>query len=80
MRKLVDEATVTLDRAGRITLPRDAQRKLGIKSGDSQELEVVDGALLLRPVCKKRGMMKKEGIWVFTGGDRTTADLCRTYW
>lgn len=32
-----------------ITLPREATEALGISEGDSLQLEVLDGALLLRP-------------------------------
>jgi AbrB family looped-hinge helix DNA binding protein len=43
---------VRVGKNGRITIPVEFRRKLGIKEGDILEIEVVDRKIVLRPVPK----------------------------
>lgn len=56
---------LTLDKAGRIVLPKPIRDKLQLGSGDSLQLDTEGERIILRPV-RHRGSMRKEfGIWVF---------------
>jgi len=66
-------ATVTIDKAGRIVLPKPIRDALQLKPGSSLEIEQHDDAILLRPPRAAAVMIQKNGFWVFdTGGQITT--------
>ena len=44
--------TVKVGKNGRITIPAEIRKTLGIKEGDILEIEVADGKIILRPVPK----------------------------
>jgi AbrB family looped-hinge helix DNA binding protein len=65
---------LTLDRAGRIVLPKAVREELQVSPGDSLELEASEEAIVLRP-ARGNGRMKKEhGIWVFHAGKPLTVE------
>jgi AbrB family looped-hinge helix DNA binding protein len=43
---------VRVGKNGRITIPVEFRRKLGIKEGDILEIEALEGKIVLRPVPK----------------------------
>jgi AbrB family looped-hinge helix DNA binding protein len=43
---------VRVGKKGRITIPVEFRRKLGIKEGDILEIEALDGKIVMRPVPK----------------------------
>jgi AbrB family looped-hinge helix DNA binding protein len=47
---------LTVSDKGQITVPAKARRELGIKPGDSVEVEVVDDTLVVRPVKSLRSL------------------------
>ena len=57
-------ATLTVDKAGRIVLPKPVRDELQLSAGDSLELEISEEQIVLRPVRGRVGMRKKQGIWV----------------
>jgi AbrB family looped-hinge helix DNA binding protein len=57
-------ATITVDKAGRVVLPKPVRDELQLSAGDSLELEISGEQIVLRPVRGRVGMRKKEGIWV----------------
>ncbi|MCK6479853.1 MAG: AbrB/MazE/SpoVT family DNA-binding domain-containing protein [Planctomycetaceae bacterium] len=60
--------STTLDRFGRVVIPREVREKLGLHPGDSLALAIQGGALLLRREPPPReGVVYKGGIPVFTG-------------
>ena len=65
--------TVTVDKAGRVVLPKPVRDELQLSAGDSLELENSEDQIVLRPVRGKAGMRKKMGIWVFDVGERVSA-------
>jgi AbrB family looped-hinge helix DNA binding protein len=67
------KATVTIDKAGRIVLPKAARDRLRLAAGDTLALELDSDRVLLRPVRSKSAMRKERGVWVFHSGGKVTA-------
>ncbi len=61
-------ATLTIDKAGRVVLPKPVRDALQISPGDSLELESSEDHIVLRPAPSKGRMYKKQGVWVFDSG------------
>ena len=61
-------ATLTIDKAGRVVLPKPVRDALQISPGDSLELESSEDHIVLRPARGKGRMYKKQGVWVFDSG------------
>jgi len=59
---------VTLDRAGRIVLPKSVRDELHLSAGDTFDISVEGEQVSLRPRRSSSPMHKKDGIWVFTSG------------
>ena len=57
-------ATLTVDKAGRVVLPKPVRDELQLSAGDSLELEISGEEIVLRPVRGRVGMRKKQGIWI----------------
>src|SRR5882762_6894806 len=64
---------LTLDKAGRIVLPKPMRDELQLAAGDSLELESSDDRIVLRPVRGSMPLRKKQGIWVFSAGEPLSA-------
>jgi AbrB family looped-hinge helix DNA binding protein len=65
--------TVTLDKAGRVVIPKTLRDELRLAPGDSLTLEAEGDHLMLRPVRSSSPLRKKRGIWVFHGGRKISA-------
>jgi len=66
----------TLDRFGRIVIPKAIRKDLGIKAGRELSVEQHGEAILVRPVQEAQAITVKEGILVYRGtieGDITKA-------
>ena len=59
--------TLTMDKAGRVILPKPLRDRLGLHAGSS--LEVIESAegVVLKPVEEEPSMVKEGNTWVFTG-------------
>jgi AbrB family looped-hinge helix DNA binding protein len=57
--------TITVDKAGRIVLPKPVRDKLQLQAGDSLELETSGEEITLRPVRAKMRLQRVDGMWVF---------------
>jgi len=66
--------TVTIDKAGRIVLPKALRDELRLDAGDTLELESEGERVILRPVRSKAPLRKERGVWVFHGGKALTVD------
>jgi AbrB family looped-hinge helix DNA binding protein len=55
---------LTVDKAGRVVLPKPVRDELQLAAGDSLELESSEDRIVLRPVRGTAGLRKKQGIWV----------------
>ena len=67
-------ATITLDRAGRLVLPKAIRDELQLSPGDSLEIEASEDAIVLRPARGKGQMKKEHGIWVFHSAHPLSAE------
>lgn len=56
--------TLTVDKAGRVVLPKPVREELQLAPGDSLELQSTEDQIVLRPVRPAVGLRKKQGIWV----------------
>ncbi len=66
-------ATLTMDKAGRVVLPKPVREELHLGAGDSLELEISEDQIVLRPVRRTPQMRKRDGIWVFRTGQPVSA-------
>jgi AbrB family looped-hinge helix DNA binding protein len=66
--------TLTVDKAGRVVLPKPVRDELQLAAGDSLELESSEDQIVLRPVRGTAGLRKKQGIWVFRTGEPISAE------
>jgi len=67
--------TITIDKAGRVVLPKPVRDELQLGPGDSIELESSEERIILRPARGKGRMYKKQGVWVFDSGVPLEADV-----
>ena len=51
-------AKAKLDENGKVQIPLEALKKLGLKSGTEFELKQDDGVLVLKPILPKKSMVK----------------------
>ena len=58
---------LTIDRAGRVIIPKPIREQLNLKAGDSLELESGEDQITLRPVRPKSTLRKEYGVWVYQG-------------
>jgi AbrB family looped-hinge helix DNA binding protein len=62
-------ATIIVDKAGRIVLPEPLRVKLQLQAGDSREIEASGEEITLRHVRAKARMQRVDGMWVVTYGE-----------
>ncbi|MFZ0285347.1 MAG: AbrB/MazE/SpoVT family DNA-binding domain-containing protein [Terriglobales bacterium] len=67
--------TLTVDKAGRVVLPKPVREELQLAPGDSLELESSEDRIVLRPARGSGRMYKKQGVWVFNSGVPLTQDM-----
>lgn len=66
-------ARLTVDKAGRIVLPKPVREKMRLAPGDELELESLDDRITLRPLRGTAQLRKKRGVWVFHCGEPLSA-------
>ena len=70
---------LTVDKAGRVVLPKPVRDKLQLNAGDALELESSEGQIVLRPIRGTARMRMRDGIWVFrTGGPVSASSVNET--
>ena len=60
---------LTLDKTGRIVLPKPLRQQLELAPGDTLEAETSGEQITLRPVRGNAPLRKKHGIWVYRAGE-----------
>lgn len=70
-------AKLSMDRAGRVVLPKPIRDRLQLEPGQALEIESFDDHIVLRPTRERsRGVMRKElGIWVYDSGEPMDASV-----
>ena len=66
--------TLTIDKAGRIVLPKPLRDELQLEAGDSLELNTKGEEITLRPIRGNAPLKKKKGVWVFQAGQSLAED------
>ena len=64
---------VTLDKAGRVVLPKTLRDELRLSPGDTLDLTVKGDEVTLRPRRGATPLQKERGVWVFRTGEPLTA-------
>jgi AbrB family looped-hinge helix DNA binding protein len=67
--------TLTIDKAGRIVLPKPVRDELQLSPGDSLEVDSSEERVILRPVRGNGRIYKKQGVWVFDSGEPLGVDV-----
>ncbi len=65
--------TVTLDKAGRVVIPKTLRDELHLEPGDTLELESQGENVTLRPRRSTSPLRKERGVWVFRSGKALSA-------
>lgn len=65
--------TVTLDKAGRLVIPKAVRDELHLDPGDPLELEFEGQQVTLRPARSASALRKEQGVWVFRSGHKLSA-------
>lgn len=58
---------ISIDKAGRVILPKSLREKVRVEPGDDFLVEVEGDRLTLRPVRQQAPLGKELGIWVYQG-------------
>jgi len=56
-------AKVTMNKVGRLVLPKLVREQLELAPGDELELESLDDRIMLRPLRGTAQLRKKRGVW-----------------
>ncbi|MBS1707439.1 MAG: AbrB/MazE/SpoVT family DNA-binding domain-containing protein [Armatimonadetes bacterium] len=59
--------TVSIDRFGRVVVPKPMRDQLGLDAGADLTIEVVGDELRLVPVTDSERIEQKDGVLVYTG-------------
>jgi len=66
-------AKLTMDRAGRVAIPKALREELELAAGDNLELQCEGEQIVLRPVRRRPALEKERGVWVYRTGERLRA-------
>jgi len=66
--------TITIDKAGRLVLPKPVREELQLAAGDDLEMESSPDQIVLRPKRGTATLRKKQGIWVLHTGKPLSAE------
>jgi len=66
-------ARVTIDKAGRVVLPKTLRDELHLSPGDILDLSVEGEQVTLRPRRITPPLQKERGVWVFRTGEPLAA-------
>ena len=58
---------VSLDKAGRLVLPKTLREEMRLGAGDTLVLESEGDRITLRPVRPQALLQKERGVWVYQG-------------
>jgi AbrB family looped-hinge helix DNA binding protein len=64
---------LTIDKAGRVVIPKPLREELHLEPGDSIDMESIGEQITLRPVRGTGPLSKEHGVWVFHSGQSLSA-------
>jgi AbrB family looped-hinge helix DNA binding protein len=64
---------LTIDKAGRVVIPKPLREQLHLEPGDALEMETAGEQITLRPVRGSSPLRKERGVWVFHTGQPLSA-------
>jgi AbrB family looped-hinge helix DNA binding protein len=67
-------ATVTIDKAGRVVIPKEIRDELRLEAGDALAVVSEGEGVILRPVHGGTPLQKERGVWVFHDGKPLSLD------
>ena len=70
-------AKLTMDRAGRVAIPKVLRDELELSAGDDLELQCEGEQIILRPLRRRPALEKERGIWVYRTGERLRASVAQ---
>ena len=59
---------LTIDKAGRVVIPKPLREELHLDAGEALEMESAGEQITLSPVRGTGPLSKERGVWVFHGG------------
>ena len=65
---------ITIDKAGRVVIPNQLRRQIGLVAGAQFEATVEDGRLVIEPVANEVAVVEEDGLLVAVSGS-TEAQL-----
>lgn len=68
--KMAFMKAISVDKAGRVVLPKEMRDKLRLEAGDELLVEQGDEQIVLRPVRARASLKKERGVWVYQSGRR----------
>jgi AbrB family looped-hinge helix DNA binding protein len=69
------EAEVTLDKAGRLVLPKAFREALRVGPGDTLRIQREEDRLIVSAVHPRATLQKERGIWVYRSGKPANASI-----
>jgi AbrB family looped-hinge helix DNA binding protein len=64
---------LTIDRTGRVVIPKPIRQKLRLQRGDTLEMETTGDRITLRPIRRAGRVSKEHSVWVFRSGQPLSA-------
>ena len=69
------DTRVTIDRFGRLVLPKAVRQALDLKPGDGLKIETEEDRLILSRVRDQSGLQKEDGVRVHRSGMPTNTSI-----
>jgi AbrB family looped-hinge helix DNA binding protein len=58
---------LTIDKSGRIVVPKPLRERLGLKPGTELEVQEQPGGVFLRTIEERPALVRIDGLWVHRG-------------
>jgi AbrB family looped-hinge helix DNA binding protein len=68
------QTQLTIDKAGRVIIPKPLRKELNLQPGDSLEMDCIGDRITLRPLRSSGPLVKEHGIWVIGRGAPMTGE------
>jgi AbrB family looped-hinge helix DNA binding protein len=68
------KTTVTIDKAGRVVIPKEIRDEVRLEAGAALVIESEGERVTLRPVDSRTPLCKERGVWVFHGRKALSLD------